>query len=86
MSGAIPLLPNTLSWRGAQLKHRDNFTLRFISGLHTKWFNSFNSCIYIAAYFSVSLELLLDGLDGSRAASRNVVYIMHVRKWMLQIF
>jgi hypothetical protein len=27
MSGAIPPLPNTPSWRGAQLKHRDNFTL-----------------------------------------------------------
>jgi hypothetical protein len=28
MSGAIPLLPNTPSWRGAQLKekHRDKFT------------------------------------------------------------
>jgi hypothetical protein len=24
--GAIPPLPNTPSWRGAQLKHRDNFT------------------------------------------------------------
>jgi len=32
MSGAIPPLSNTPSWRGAQLKkkHRDNFTLRFI--------------------------------------------------------
>jgi hypothetical protein len=27
MNGAIPPLPNTPSWRGAQLKHRDNFTL-----------------------------------------------------------
>jgi hypothetical protein len=27
MSGAIPPLPNTPSWRRAQLKHRDNFTL-----------------------------------------------------------
>jgi hypothetical protein len=27
MSGAISPLPNTPSWRGAQLKHRDNFTL-----------------------------------------------------------
>jgi hypothetical protein len=27
MSGAIPPLPNKPSWRGAQLKHRDNFTL-----------------------------------------------------------
>jgi hypothetical protein len=28
-SGAIPPLPNTPSWRGAQLKHRDNFTFTF---------------------------------------------------------
>jgi hypothetical protein len=27
MSGAIPPLPNMPSWRGAQLKHRDNFIL-----------------------------------------------------------
>jgi hypothetical protein len=27
MRGAIPPLPNTPSWRGAQFKHRDNFTL-----------------------------------------------------------
>jgi hypothetical protein len=26
MSGAIPPLPNTPPWRGAHLKHRDNFT------------------------------------------------------------
>jgi hypothetical protein len=26
MSGAIPPLPDTFSWRGARLKHRDNFT------------------------------------------------------------
>jgi len=26
MHGAIPLLPNTPSWRGAKLKHTDNFT------------------------------------------------------------
>jgi hypothetical protein len=30
MSGAIPPLPNTPPWRGAQLKHRDNFTFTFI--------------------------------------------------------
>jgi hypothetical protein len=29
MSGAILLLPNTISWHGAQLKHRDNFTFTF---------------------------------------------------------
>jgi hypothetical protein len=27
MSGAIPQLPNTPSWSGVQLKHRNNFTL-----------------------------------------------------------
>jgi len=26
MSGAIPPLPNTPAWRGAQLKHRDSST------------------------------------------------------------
>jgi hypothetical protein len=26
MHGAIPPLPNTPSWRGAQLKNSDNFT------------------------------------------------------------
>jgi hypothetical protein len=29
MGGAIPPLSNTPSWRGAQLKHRDNFTFTF---------------------------------------------------------
>jgi len=29
MRGAIPLLPHTPSWRGAQLKHGDNFTFNF---------------------------------------------------------
>jgi hypothetical protein len=26
MGGAVPLLPNTPSWRGTQGEHRDNFT------------------------------------------------------------
>jgi hypothetical protein len=29
MSGAIPPLPDSPSWRGAQLKHSDNFTFTF---------------------------------------------------------
>jgi hypothetical protein len=29
MCGAIPPLPNTPSWRGAELEHRDNFTFTF---------------------------------------------------------
>jgi hypothetical protein len=31
MSGAIHPLPNTPSWRGAYLKHRDNFTFYLYS-------------------------------------------------------
>jgi hypothetical protein len=31
MSGAISPLPNTPSWRGAWLKHRDDFTFTFTS-------------------------------------------------------
>jgi hypothetical protein len=29
MSGAVPSLSNTPSWRGAQLKRRDNLTLPY---------------------------------------------------------
>jgi hypothetical protein len=36
MIGAIPPLPNTPSWRGAQLKDRDNFTFTFASSLVVK--------------------------------------------------
>jgi hypothetical protein len=30
MNGSIPPFPNTPPWRGAQLKHRDNFTFTFL--------------------------------------------------------
>jgi hypothetical protein len=36
MSGAIPPFPNTPSWRGAQLKHRDNFTFAFTFTIFVK--------------------------------------------------
>jgi hypothetical protein len=36
MPGAISPLLNTPSCRGAQLKHRNNFTLLLPVGLHTK--------------------------------------------------
>jgi hypothetical protein len=37
MGGAILPLPNTPPWRGAQLKHRDNFT--FIIEVHIKFWS-----------------------------------------------
>jgi hypothetical protein len=33
MRGAIPPLPNMSSWRGAPLKHRDNFNFTFYLSL-----------------------------------------------------
>jgi hypothetical protein len=33
MSGAVPPFPNTASWRGAELKHRDNFTFYLLPPL-----------------------------------------------------
>jgi hypothetical protein len=35
MRGAIPPLPNTSSWRGVELKHRDNFIFTLL--LFTDW-------------------------------------------------
>jgi hypothetical protein len=40
MREAIPHSPNTPSWRGAQLKHRDSFTFT----VHYKLLNEFNFC------------------------------------------
>jgi hypothetical protein len=34
MRGAIPPLPNAPSWRGAQLKHRNNFTFTLVPYKH----------------------------------------------------
>jgi hypothetical protein len=53
MSGAIHPPPNILLWRGAQLKHRDNFT--FI-------FNSVNLQIKQLSVFLCSLKESLNKL------------------------
>jgi len=42
MSGDIPPLPNTPSWRDAPLKHRDNFTFTLSGNL-----SSVNLALYI---------------------------------------
>jgi hypothetical protein len=34
MSGAITSLSSTPSWRGAELKHRDNFTFTYLLASH----------------------------------------------------
>jgi hypothetical protein len=45
MNGAIPPLPNTPSWHGAQLKHRDKFAL--LSPKHIFVTNFTNSASYL---------------------------------------
>jgi hypothetical protein len=43
MRGAIPPLPHTHSWRGAQLKNRDNFTFTLpFNGIH--WIQHLYTC------------------------------------------
>jgi len=36
MSGVMPPLPNTPSWRGAELKHRDKFTFHVFESGYVK--------------------------------------------------
>jgi hypothetical protein len=36
MSGSIPPLPNTRSWRGAQFKHKEKFTFTLLLSAVTK--------------------------------------------------
>jgi hypothetical protein len=52
MSGTIPPLPNTPSWHGAQLKHRDNFIFTFtynfyarLTGQNYKYPNRYEQCL-----------------------------------------
>jgi len=40
MRGVTPLLPNMPSWRGAQLRHRDNFTLHLCNYSEAEWTTS----------------------------------------------
>jgi len=43
MSGAIPSLPNTPSWRGAQLKAQDSFTFTLRETFSFMMYNLSNS-------------------------------------------
>jgi hypothetical protein len=38
MRGSIPPLPTTPSWRGAQLKNRDNLTLIYIQNINSFYY------------------------------------------------
>jgi hypothetical protein len=59
MSGTIPPLPNTPSWRGAQLKHRGTFTFIFY------WFwNEFSFRYGCFWWYCFSIRVLLCGAGG----------------------
>jgi hypothetical protein len=58
MSGAIPPLPNTPSWRGAQLKHRDNFTFyREICSEGVNWILLAQECYQWRALVNAVMNL-----------------------------
>jgi hypothetical protein len=55
MSGAIPPLPSTSSWRSAQLKRRDNFTFTFNPALTVQQCVHFIKRIYFICRYIVSV-------------------------------
>jgi hypothetical protein len=54
--GAIPPLPNTPSWRDAQLKNRDNLTFYLL--LCYMFMNGLCVCLNLALYAYVSIRLI----------------------------
>jgi hypothetical protein len=65
MRGAIPPFPNTPSWCGAQLKHRDNFTLTSeldgseLSASRYGRFNPGDSPVFIEYYSKIHVIINL---------------------------
>jgi hypothetical protein len=55
MHGTIPPLPNTPAWRGAELKHRDNFTITFLLYI-------LNSCS-VTIFYDNSIHKILNCVD-----------------------
>jgi hypothetical protein len=82
MRGAIPPLPNTPSWRGAQLKHRGSFT--------------FTSCVCVCVcmcvcktecsknttpgIYDVHNEIMETNSDNSRSYSVSKLSPLHITK------
>jgi len=72
MIEAIPPLPNTPSWRGADLKHRDNFTFSFYLKIRDHVSHSYKknpkinyTCICVYKYlFIFSFLEVLWGTEG----------------------
>jgi hypothetical protein len=51
MSGATPPLPNTPSWRGAQLKHREDFILPSVEVKNAWSYTSTPQYVFMVWYF-----------------------------------
>jgi hypothetical protein len=95
MNGAIPPLPNTPSWRGAQLKHRDNFTftttmtwrpwgIRVQTGhkqnhLGAKWHKHKFDIIYIYIYICVCVCVCVYGGDKGKFVA--VISLLSTPPW-----
>jgi hypothetical protein len=74
MSGAIPPLPNTPSWRGTQLKHRDKFTftLQPILGLA-----KVQACKHLYNYFRNMFRPFSD-----HQAHINILYYRELQNYL----
>jgi hypothetical protein len=79
MRGAIPPLPNTPSWRGVQLKHRDNFTFTFkVSEVHLSRWLSTEQCSPMEDVEEM-LHLLYNSAHGRHKPLRLPIRPLHLR-------
>jgi len=74
MRGAIPPFPNTPSWRGAQLKHRDNFTFHYPLGGCAPLFKNQETMLSMYKTFITSSVLsFFAAVQSSRTVQRHVL-------------
>jgi hypothetical protein len=72
MSGTIPPFPNTFPWRGAQLKHTDNFTfylyLNTFMREHLIRYDHEPTPVYIVTFYSLKTRFNITLLSSSRSS------------------
>jgi len=72
MRGVIPPLPNTPSWRGAELKHRDNFT--FYTELEDHIISGASIAPTSEVYMTAMLVLLIGNKYKGGVACRGIKF------------
>jgi hypothetical protein len=83
MNEALPPLPNTPSWRGAELKHRDNFTFSLCIFVCV----CVNVCMYVCMYVCMRVCMYVRFIHGHpviriwNSALYNILQMQYVIIW-----